>query len=461
MENRSARLFIQWAVIWLALGVTYGLASAIQYVFPGLIRDLPFLAFGRIRPIHITLVAFGFLSMSHIAAFYYIIPNLARTKLWSEKLGMVTLYLWNAIIIGGILSFSNGITEGREYAELPWYLDYLLFITLGLVMINCFMTLARRAREELYVTQWYFIGTLIWMPAVYIIGNRAFIRLSGLNDAIANWFYGHNILGLWFTTVGVGVVYYLLPKLIRKPIYSHQLSMIGFWAIAVFYAPTGTHHILQSPVPEWLKAIAVMSSVGLVVPVVTVLTNFFLTMNGSWNKVADNITLRFVVAGAIHYLFTCIQGPFQATRFVNWYLHFTQWVVAHAHVALLGTFAFWMMALAYYVIPRIVGRPIFSKRGMLWHFWLTLIGFQGFFWSLTAAGLVQAAGWRYGFPVGTWSLTLLPYMVFRLLFGLMIVVGQYIFAWNIWQTVRYKENPALKELLKLPAREAIYQREAI
>jgi cbb3-type cytochrome oxidase subunit 1 len=211
--------------------------------------------------------------------------------------------------------------------------------------------------------------------------------------------------------------------------------MLGFWGIALFYAPTGTHHILQSPVPEWLKAIAVISSIFLLVPVLTVLTNFFMTMKGRWGMVVTDMPLRFAVTSSMFYLVTCVQGPFQATRWVNWYLHFTQWVVGHAHLALLGTFSFILTSSFYYSMPRLTGREWHSQGLIRAHYWLKFLGFLLMMTVLTIAGLIQAAGWQLGYPVDQWSLAIRPYYFLRAISGVMIVTGQCLFAYNVWKTL--------------------------
>jgi cbb3-type cytochrome oxidase subunit 1 len=211
--------------------------------------------------------------------------------------------------------------------------------------------------------------------------------------------------------------------------------MLGFWGIALFYAPTGTHHILQSPVPEWLKAIAIISSIFLLVPVFTVLTNFFMTMKGKWGMVVTDIPLRFAVTSSLFYLVTCVQGPFQATRWINWYLHFTQWVVGHAHLALLGTFSFILTSAFYYSMPRLTGRQWHSQGLIRAHYWLKTLGFLLMMISLTIAGLVQSAGWHHGVPVDQWVIELVPYWFLRSISGIMIVTGQFIFAYNTYRTL--------------------------
>jgi len=447
----ASRNFLISAIFWLVFGVIAGLVASLQFTVPDALSGVAQLSFGRLRPVNIISVLIGWLSMGYVCCLYYIVPVLSGRKgLWSEMLGNITCAAWNLVVLIGVLTIANGDTEGREYAELAGTihvaghaiqtLDWAVLLALVLLGINLWMTVMTGTEKKWYVSIWYFLGAIFWFPIVYIIGNRAFVHLDGLNDAIAGWFYGHNILGMWFTVVGVGIMYYLIPKFTGNPLYSHTLSMIGFWTIGMFYAPTGTHHILQSPVPEWLKSVAVISSVFLLVPVLTVLTNFFMTLKGKWHVAMEHVPMRFAIAGGISYLLTCIQGPFQATRFVNWYIHFTNWVVAHAHMALLATFSFFVFAASYYIIPKITGRKMYSKRLAVWHFWLTLYGWIIMLLSLTAAGLVQSAGWHHGIPVDQWVIELEPYWIIRTFSGVLIVLGQVAYMFNIYKTVFHSEQ---------------------
>lgn len=442
----ASRNFLVTALIWLVVGTAMGLLASLQFDVPDALAGVAQLSFGRLRAVHTNVILLGWLSMGYVACMFYLVPVLVGRKgLWSEKLGNITMAIWNVVVLVGMIGILNGDSEAREYAEMAGtlhlfghtfqILDYLVISGLLMVGFNVWMTVLTGTEKKWYVSIWYFLGALFWFPIVYIIGQRAFIHLDGLNDAITGWFYGHNILGMWFTVGGVGIMYYLLPKYTGNPLYSHTLSMIGFWTIGMFYAPTGTHHILQSPVPEWLKSVAVVSSVFLLVPVLTVLTNFFMTMKGKWHTAMEHVPLRFAIAGGIAYLLTCIQGPFQATRFINWYLHFSNWVVGHAHLALLATFSFFVFSATYYIIPKITGRKMYSKKLAVWHFWLTLYGWIIMMLSLTIAGLVQAAGWHFGIPVDQWVIELVPYWWIRTFSGVLIVLGQVLFMFNVYKTV--------------------------
>lgn len=434
-EGSASRNFLLSAVWWSLWGMGAGLFAAMEFSNPDLVHNIPQFSMPHLRMWHVNAVAIGWLSMGYVASIFYMVPNLCKTKLYSERLGNLTMWAWNLVMVGAMCTLLNGNTEGREYAELGAILDVFVVIALCSTTYNIVMTVAHRKVQKLYVSLWYFLGSLFWFPLVYIIGQRTFVALPGLNDAIVGWFYGHNILGMWFTTVGVGMMYYLIPRFTQAPLYSHGLSMLGFWGIALFYAPTGTHHITQSPVPEWLKAIAIISSIFLLVPVLTVLTNFFMTMKGKWQMVVTDLPLRFAATSCIFYLITCTQGPFQATRWVNWYLHFTQWVVGHAHLALLGTFSFILTSAIYYMLPRITGKEWKSQGLIRAHYWLKFLGFGLMMTSLTIAGLIQSAGWAMGMPVDQWVITLVPYWFLRSISGVMIVTGQCLFAYNIYQSL--------------------------
>jgi cbb3-type cytochrome c oxidase subunit I len=343
---------------------------------------------------------------------------------------------WNLAVFFIEITLLTGHTEGREYAEQIAPLDFVVLGGLVAVAINAFRTVQNRREKQLYISLWYFMGTFLWFPLVYLIGNRTFIRLSGLNDAAVNWFYGHNVLGLWFTTLGIGVTYYLVPIISRAPLFSHKLSLIGFWSIAMVYAPTGAHHLLQAPIPEWLKSAAIVSSLLLLIPVFAAVTNFFVTVRGRFDVVMNNIALRWTITGVVNYLLTCLQGPFQAARPVNWYVHFTNWVVAHA---LLGSFGFFVYGATYHMVPRITGRRLYSVALAEAHYWLVLIGFILFFFALTMAGLEQASMWNLGVPEYQAFIQLYPLMVLRFLGGVMMFTGHCIFAWLLLRTVTARQ----------------------
>ncbi len=437
--NSAARNFIYSATFWVAVTDTIGLVTSAEFVDPDLFGGIPWLEFGRVRPMHVNGVAFLWLSMGYVGVFFYIIPKLCGRPLYSERLANITMILWNIWGVALILTLGAGMTQAREYAEAIWPLDIWFVILLGLTAYNIFMTLATRIEPKLYVSVWYIIGALVWFPNVYMIGNviwnPPFGALQGIDDSVWQWFYGHNILGLWFTTGGVGIAYYMIPAITRTPVYSHLLSLVGFWTLGLFYTMVGQHHLLQTPTPGWLKTVATLGSISLFVPVLTFITNIFMTMRGNWQKIYESVPLKFIITGVIFYLITCIQGPFQATQSFNRLIHFTQWIIGHAHLALLGAFTFILMGACYYVIPMTLGRRIFSVKLAEAQFWLMTLGFLGFFISLQIAGLIQGACWMTTNHSVYWCLTAIrPYLIARSVSGALMVSGGWIQLYNLYKT---------------------------
>lgn len=439
IPHSAARNFIYSATFWVALTDTMGLVTSTEFVDPDLFGGIPWMEFGRMRAMHVNGVAFLWLSMGYVGTFFYIISKLSGRPLYSERLGNITMVLWNIFGALLMLTLAAGLTQGREYAEAIWPLDIFLLVILGLAAFNIFMTLASRVEPRLYVASWYIIGTMVWFPNVYAIGNVVwnppYGSLQGINDSTWNWFYGHNILGLWFTPGGVAIAYYLIPAITRTPIYSHLLSMVGFWTLGLFYTMVGQHHLLQTPTPGWLKTVATLGSISLFVPVLTFIVNMFMTMRGNWQKIYESVPLKFVVTGVIFYLITCIQGPFQATQGFNRLIHFTQWIIGHAHLALLGAFTFILMGACYYVIPVTLGRRIYSIKLAEAQFWLMTLGFLGFFISLQVAGLIQGACWMTTNHSVYWCLTAIrPYLIARTVSGALMVSGGWIQIYNLYKT---------------------------
>ncbi|MFZ2411790.1 MAG: cbb3-type cytochrome c oxidase subunit I [Candidatus Methanoperedens sp.] len=445
-EHSSAKNFLLSSVFWLILFTSFGFILAIKFFAPEFLGQTSFLTFGRVRPMHVNGVAFGFLSTGLIGAAYYIIPRISGTKLYSEKLGNITVLLWNLAIASGTVLLALGYTQAREYAEYIWIIDVAVLATLLLIGYNIFKTILARTERKLYVSTWYIMGTFLVFPIVYFIGNVMWHpdtgSLAGTEDAVFNWFYGHNVLGLWFTTLGIGAWYYLVPVIIRRPLYSHLLSMIGFFSIVFVYTGVGGHHLLQAPIPEWLKTVAVVNSGLMLIPVLAFITNIGLTMRGSWKHFIESIPLRFILIGWFFYLLVSVQGTFQAMRDTNMYLHFSQWLVGHAHLALLGSFGLLVFGTVYFLIPRVTGKEIYSTRLMSYHFWLTILGFILFFSSMTIMGLIQNAAWIRNITVAIVLLQLKPFFIVRAIGGGTIILGQYVFFYNIWKTLGNKSAPA-------------------
>jgi cbb3-type cytochrome c oxidase subunit I len=439
-ENSASVNFMLTAAAWIVFGVFMGLILALQFVFPNLFRGVPWLVFSRLRQAHTNTVMFAFLSGGMMGLWLYIVPRLTGRRLWSEPLGNLAMLLWNLAVLVGVIGLVTAHTQSREYAEMIWIVDVGVMVVLILNLINLYMTIAYRVEPKLYVSLWYISGTLIWMPLLYFIGNVMWNpptgALTGINDTIFNWFYGHNVLGLWFTTGLLAVIYYMVPKETHTPLYSHFLSLIAFWGIVFFYTGVGAHHLLWAPIPYWLKTIAVAESIGMVLPVVAFMMNIFLTMRGNWNRFLTSIPLRFVVTGWAAYILVSYQGSHQALRGINLLTHFTQYVPGHAHLSLMFFAASVVMGGAYYALPRIYNCKIYSRTLANVQYSLYVIGFTFFFAGFLLTGLVQGTAWVHqGLPV--WSVLpgLRPYMALRAVGGILVVTSFVLFTFNAFATV--------------------------
>ncbi len=438
-QNSASVNFTLTAAMWVVLGVLMGLTLALEFVFPDLFRGVPWLVFSRLRQAHVNTVLFAWLSGAMMGMWLYIVPQLTGRQLWSEPLGNVCAVLWNIALAVGIVGILSAHTQSREYAEMIWAVDVAVMAVLLLNMVNVLMTIGHRVEPKLYVSLWYITGTVIWFPMLYFIGNVMWRpptgALTGIDDAIFNWFYGHNVLGLWFTTGLLGVIYFIVPRETNTPLYSHVLSLIAFWGIAFFYTGVGGHHLLWAPIPYWLKTIAVADSIGMILPVAAFMMNIFLTMRGNWNRFMTSIPLRFVITGWAAYILVSYQGSHQAFRGINLLTHFTQYVPGHAHLSLLFFAASVLIGGMYYVIPRIYNCEIYSRVLANAGYSLYVVGFTFFFGGFLLTGLVQGTAWLHqGLPV--WSVLpgLRPYMMLRAVGGILLVSGFLAFSFNILAT---------------------------
>ncbi len=438
-SDSVAKYWLYAATVWFPIFVIFGMIMAIKFFVPTFLVDSAFDTFGRIRPAHVNGLLFGFLSSGLIGAMYYVAPRLSKVSLYKPQIGKLAAILWNVAVLSGILLIMVGNTQAREYAEMPWIIDVLIMITLVIIGITILGTILKRRERKLYVSLWFFAGIFLWFPIVYFIGNVMWQppsgALFGLTDAIVNWFYGHNVLGLWFTPFGLALWYYFIPKLSKRALYSVTLSLISFFALAFFYTGVGGHHLLQSSIPEWLKTIAVTTSGLMMISVLTFATNIGMTLRGAWHTFLSNVPLRFIIFGFVCYIFVSIQGTFQALRDMNLYLHYSQWTVMHSHLALYASFGLTIVGMMFYLVPRISGKPLYNKKLMDVTWWVSLLGFIIFMLGMMLAGLVANAGWFTHQTIAQVLPTLAPYFIIRAIGGGIVVVSAFLFAINIIMTI--------------------------
>jgi cbb3-type cytochrome c oxidase subunit I len=457
--------------VWFVVGTLIGLIMSDELTTPDIFAGIPALVFSRLRPAHVNIVLFGFLSTAFFGAWYFIVPRLCKTPLRSERAANLLLIFWNLAIVAGSIALVCGDTQGKEYTEFPWYIDWPVLILMCVNGVIIFQTIAARREPKLYVSLWYIGGTVVWIAIMYFIGNVMWhpfttyltsdghrhilwsndaARLPdgvtnyqrtgavvGLDDAVFNWFYGHNVFGLYVTTGGIAIMYYLVPKISRRPLYSHLMSLTGFWSIALLYTSTGQHHLLQAPIPNWLKIISIVGSISLFIPVFAFSINVMMTMRGQWGQMLENIPLRFVLTGGFFYGAGSFQGSIQSLMAVNRFVHFSQWTIAHSHITLLGGFGFIASGAALYMVPQIVRKPLWSRNFADTQYWLMLVGINLYFWSITAAGLAQASAWvSLGEQVVKAYPVVKPYFYLRSVAGGMIVVAVVMQLINLWVTIR-------------------------
>ena len=436
----AGRRFLYSAIFWLIVPGLFGLILATVLYVPSLYDRLPLalkplLSFGRLRPAHVNLMIFGWLSQAYAAAILYIVPRLTRARLYSERLAHVNWWLWNLMVVGAALTLPMGLTQGREYTEMIWPLDLLFVLNIALLGINIWGTVARRSEPKIYVSLWNFMAATIILIPVYMVGNKIWDpsgAFTGMTDNIVNYFYVHNLFNSWFTTAGVGMALFLLPKLADRPLYSHRLALWGLWSVWA-----GQHHQLYSPAPDWLEYLTVVFSILAVVPTTAFMVNFFMTMRGGWRRAADDVALRFLVTGALFWALTCVQGVAQSFRSFSLLVHFTNWVVGHSHLAFVASYSFWAFAAVYLMLPQLARQPVYSRKLMEWHYWLTTVGMVVFMVSLWVAGAVQGRDWlASNGPFMDSVRAMQPYFAARLLGGLVAGLGMLCFAFNVWQTSR-------------------------
>lgn len=435
VTHSTTKAFFLSSAVWMVIATLAGLTGAMQLVAPDLLGNIPWIVFGRIRQIHTNLVIFGFVGSALLGAAHYLVPVLTRTKLHSERLGLLTTWLWNIAIAAGVVTLSMGYTQNREYAELIWPIDIGVLLVLALILCNLLLTLKNRRENLLYVSVWYVFGALIFSFFNYAFGNAVWEprtgSLAGIPDAVLNWFYGHNVVGLFLTPLAIAIAYYVIPIVCGSPLYSHTLSLVGFWSLLIIYTHIGGHHLLQAPIPTWLKVISVTGSIGMLIPVITVLVNLWLTMRGRISSIHSDIGGKFVFAGTVWYLLTCLQGPLQSLPYVQRLTHFNNWVVAHAHMGVLGFSGIIALGGMYFILPRVTGRSLYSPFLADLQYWLLLVGMTGFFVVLTTAGLIQGNGWLNGEVIYRILPQLHLYMVLRTAIGILIVGGAFIGLFNI------------------------------
>jgi len=383
------RAWLATGLVWLLVFPTIGALVSTKFNYPEFLGEAPWLTFGRLRPIHVNGVIWGAFSTIFIGLAHYVVPRLCGVRLAGSRVSRPLLWLWNLNLVAFVGLLALGENRGWEVGELPLANVVVLFVALVALTAQCLVTIHRRLTPPLYVSLWYLIAALVWTDANLVLLMLGPSHLAGINNAAWHGLFIHYVVGLWITPAGYVLIYFFLPASVRAPIYSHKLSLIGFWSLAFFYPFVGIHHYLYSPIADWAETIAIVSSMLLIVPVWTVLQNFFGTMTGRWRDLGTNLPAKFLIVGAVLYLIGCFQGSVEALRALQRPTHFTDFVVGHSHITVFGTFVMWAIGGAVYVWPRVTHSPPSSFRLANAGFWLITIGIAAMVLVLTAQGLQQ------------------------------------------------------------------------
>ncbi|EDY83083.1 Cytochrome C and Quinol oxidase polypeptide I superfamily [Verrucomicrobiia bacterium DG1235] len=428
---RSVRYLLGSACFWLIAGSFFGLAASLKFNFPDwLNRDYEF-TFGVFRSLHLNLVIYGWVSMAGMGVSLWLIPRLLKNRLRSDFLALVGTHVWNLALVIGTFSLFAGLTDGIEWLEFPWQTDLLFAIGGALIGMPILLCIKRRRVDHLYVSVWYIGAAFVWFPFLFIVANLPIYE--GVQHAIVNWWYAHNVLGLWITPFGLAAAYYFIPKVIGKPIYSYQLSLLGFWALALFYSQVGLHHLIGGPVPTWLVSLSVVSSIMMVVPVIAVAINHHRTMWGSFKAMKLSPTLLFIVTGAIMYTIVSLQGSAQSLRIVNTTTHFTHATVAHAHLGVYGFASFILFGSIYFIFPRLSGRNWISQRLITTHYVLSLTGIVLYGGVFFYGGVVQGLQMQDGANAFSEIVaSTKPYLWLRTVAGALMTLGHLVFVGHMW-----------------------------
>ncbi len=424
-------LFFGAALFWLLAGSLFGFVASWKLHSPLFLADWSWLTFGRIRSAHLNAMAYGWASQAAIGVGIWLMARLCRAPLKSAPVLMIATGLWNLGVAIGISGILAGDSQSIEWLEFPAYATPLLFLAYGLIAIWAVIMFASRQVGHVYVSQWYLLAAFFWFPWLYGTANILIqgIGVNGVALGAVNWWFGHNVLGLWFTPIGLAAAYYFIPKVIGRPVHSYYLSALGFWSLALFYSWNGMHHLIGGPFPVWLVTASIVASIMMTIPVVTTAINHHMTMRGHFHMLGLSPTLRFVVFGAMSYTVVSLQGVSMAFRSWNKLTHFTHYTVAHAHLGLYAFFTMIMFGSMYYIVPRLTQCEWRSPRLIKLHFWLSAYGIIAMFGVLSIAGLAQGA-WLNDPQIEfikTVQVTI-PYLMARSLSGVALTGAHFIFA---------------------------------
>ncbi len=408
-NDRVTRQFIAASIFWGTIGMLVGVLAAAQLAFHALNFDIPWLSFGRIRPLHTNAVIFAFVGNMMFAGVYYSTQRLLKARLASDFLSRFHFWAWQAIILSAAITLPLGITQGKEYAELEWPIDIAIAIVWVVFAVNFFWTLGKRNEKNIYVAIWFYIATIITVAVLHIVNNlslplslgKSYSLFAGVQDALVQWWYGHNAVAFFLTTPILGIMYYFMPKAVEQPVYSYRLSIVHFWALVFMYIWAGPHHLLYTALPDWAQNLGVVFSVALWAPSWGGMINGLLTLRGAWHKLRTDPVVKFFAAAITFYGMATFEGPLLSIKAINALAHDTDWIIGHVHGGALGWNGFMAAGMFYFLVPRLFGTKLYSERLANFHFWIGLFGIVLYMSSMYVSGLTQGLMWRATNPDGS------------------------------------------------------------
>jgi cytochrome c oxidase cbb3-type subunit 1 len=455
------RQFSIMAVVWGVVGMLVGVIIAAQLVWPELNLGLPWTSFGRLRPLHTNAVIFAFGGCTLFATSYYVVQRTCQVRLFCDKLATFTFWGWQLVIVAAVISLPLGYTQAKEYAELEWPIDILIAIVWVSYAIVFFGTIGMRKVKHIYVANWFFGAFILTVALLHIVNSAAmpasfmksYSAYAGVQDAMVQWWYGHNAVGFFLTAGFLGIMYYFVPKQAGRPVYSYSLSIVHFWALIFTYMWAGPHHLHYTALPDWTQSLGMAFSLILLAPSWGGMINGMMTLSGAWHKLRTDPILRFMIVSLSFYGMSTFEGPMMAIKTVNSLSHYTDWTIGHVHSGALGWVGLVSMGALYYMVPRLFGqKQMHSMKAIELHFWLATVGIVLYISSLWISGVMEGLMWRAINTDGTLTYTFVesvkakhPYYIIRLLGGTLYLSGMVIMLWNVLKTAT-SGKPALASI---------------
>ena len=454
-DNKIVKYFGYATIIWGVIGMVVGLVVALQFAFPNFFNDYlgyKILSFGRIRPLHTNAVIFAFVGNGIFMGVYYSMQRLLKTRMWSDKLSYINFWGWQLIILSAVITLPMGYTSSKEYAELEWPIDIAITLLWVVFGWNMFATILIRRVKHIYTAIWFYLATFVTVAVLHIFNSfelpvhfmKSYSWYAGVQDALVQWWYGHNAVAFFLTTPYLGLMYYFVPKAANRPIYSYKLSIIHFWALIFIYIWAGPHHLLYTSLPDWAQSLGVVFSIMLIAPSWGGMLNGLLTLRGAWDRVRDSVVLKFMVVALTAYGMATFEGPLLSLKNVNSLSHFTDWTIAHVHVGGLGWNGMLTFGMLYFLFPKLFKRELYSKKLANAHFWIATLGILLWTIPMYWAGFSQGLMWQEFNPDGTLKnadfldtvTALMPFYIMRAIGGAIYIVGAVMMGYNLFKTAK-------------------------